>query len=59
MVTAIARTPGVADYFDLSFQHASNPVLRRMRRFGDSEAFLGLLAQARAHLLTTLGIEVR
>jgi ribosomal protein S12 methylthiotransferase len=48
LVTAIARTPGVAPYFDLSFQHASNPVLRRMRRFGDSEAFLGLLEQARA-----------
>ena len=40
--------PGVAAYFDLSFQHASNPVLRRMRRFGDSESFLGLLEQARA-----------
>ncbi len=48
LVTAIARTPGVAAYFDLSFQHASNPVLRRMRRFGDSEQFLGLLEQARA-----------
>ena len=48
LVTAIASTPGVAAYFDLSFQHASNPVLRRMRRFGDSESFLGLLEQARA-----------
>ncbi|MCW2868214.1 MAG: rimO [Marmoricola sp.] len=48
LVTAIARTPGVAAYYDLSFQHASNPVLRRMRRFGDSESFLGLLEQARA-----------
>ena len=48
LVTAIARSPGVAAYFDLSFQHASNPVLRRMRRFGDSEQFLGLLEQARA-----------
>ena len=34
-------TPGVADYFDLSFQHASGPVLRAMRRFGDRERFLG------------------
>ena len=48
LVTAIARTPGVAAYFDLSFQHASNPVLRRMRRFGDAESFLGLLEQARS-----------
>ncbi len=48
LVTAIARTPGVAAYYDLSFQHASHPVLRRMRRFGDSEQFLGLLDQARS-----------
>ncbi len=48
LVTTIASTPGVAPYFDLSFQHASHAVLRRMRRFGDSEAFLGLLEQARS-----------
>ena len=40
--------PGVAPYFDLSFQHASGPVLRRMRRFGDPERFLDLLEQVRA-----------
>ncbi|WP_310962930.1 MiaB/RimO family radical SAM methylthiotransferase [Nocardioides terrisoli] len=47
LVQAIAGTPGVADYFDLSFQHASAPVLRRMRRFGDPDSFLDLLARAR------------
>ena len=47
LVTAIAATPGVADYFDLSFQHASAPVLRRMRRFGDPDSFLGLLGDIR------------
>lgn len=47
LVRAIATTPGVAPYFDLSFQHASATVLRRMRRFGDPESFLGLLAQVR------------
>ena len=36
----IASTPGVAPYFDLSFQHASGRVLRAMRRFGDRERFL-------------------
>ena len=35
-------------YFDLSFQHASATVLRRMRRFGDPESFIGLLEQVRA-----------
>jgi MiaB/RimO family radical SAM methylthiotransferase len=49
LVTTIAATPGVAAYFDLSFQHASEPVLRRMRRFGSREAFLALLKQIRRH----------
>ena len=48
LVTTLATTPGVAPYFDLSFQHASGPLLRRMRRFGDSESFLALLEQIRA-----------
>jgi ribosomal protein S12 methylthiotransferase RimO len=48
LLTAIARTSGVAPYFDLSFQHASEPVLRRMRRFGNRGAFLDLLDRARA-----------
>jgi tRNA A37 methylthiotransferase MiaB len=44
----MAGTPGVAPYFDLSFQHASGTVLRSMRRFGDGERFLGLIEQIRA-----------
>ncbi len=48
LVEVIATTPGVAPYFDLSFQHSSEPVLRRMRRFGSTERFLELLASARA-----------
>jgi len=49
LVAAIAGTPGVADYFDLSFQHASPTVLRAMRRFGDPESFGNLLAEVRKH----------
>ena len=48
LVAAIAGTPGVVPYFDLSFQHASATVLRRMRRFGDPDSFLGLLESIRA-----------
>ncbi|MEN3359235.1 MAG: ribosomal protein methylthiotransferase, partial [Mycobacteriales bacterium] len=48
LLAAIAGTPGVAAYFDLSFQHASEPVLRRMRRFGSTDRFLRLLADVRA-----------
>ncbi|WP_206056814.1 30S ribosomal protein S12 methylthiotransferase RimO [Nocardioides sp. GY 10113] len=55
LIEAIATTPGVAPYFDLSFQHASATVLRRMRRFGDPDSFLGLLDQARA-LAPTAGV---
>ncbi|WP_155360396.1 30S ribosomal protein S12 methylthiotransferase RimO [Acrocarpospora macrocephala] len=47
LLDVIAATEGVAPYFDLSFQHASGPVLRRMRRFGDPQRFLDLLAQVR------------
>ena len=48
LIEVIATTPGVAPYFDLSFQHSSESVLRRMRRFGGTESFLDLLASARA-----------
>ncbi len=48
LVEAIATTPGVAPYFDLSFQHSSEPVLRRMRRFGSTDRFLDLLASVRS-----------
>jgi ribosomal protein S12 methylthiotransferase RimO len=48
LIEAIATTPGVVPYFDLSFQHASATVLRRMRRFGDPDSFLGLLEQIRS-----------
>ncbi|HVE62646.1 MAG TPA: 30S ribosomal protein S12 methylthiotransferase RimO [Mycobacteriales bacterium] len=48
LVEAIATTPGVAAYYDLSFQHASGTVLKAMRRFGDTERFLDLIAAIRA-----------
>jgi ribosomal protein S12 methylthiotransferase RimO len=49
LVQAIATTPGVADYFDLSFQHSSESVLRRMRRFGSTDSFLALIEQIREY----------
>ncbi|MGH3972022.1 MAG: 30S ribosomal protein S12 methylthiotransferase RimO [Pseudonocardiaceae bacterium] len=47
LIASITATAGVANYFDLSFQHASESVLRRMRRFGSRESFLALLDQIR------------
>jgi MiaB/RimO family radical SAM methylthiotransferase len=47
LIEAMTSTPGVAPYFDLSFQHASGPLLRRMRRFGDRARFLDLIERVR------------
>ncbi|MCP2338865.1 30S ribosomal protein S12 methylthiotransferase RimO [Actinomadura rupiterrae] len=47
LLEVLCQTPGVARYFDLSFQHAAGPVLRSMRRFGDRERFLELLRRVR------------
>ena len=48
LLQAMIETEKIAPYFDLSFQHTSATVLRRMRRFGDSEKFLHLISQIRA-----------
>jgi ribosomal protein S12 methylthiotransferase len=48
LLEAMSRTPEVVPYYDISFQHASEPLLRRMRRFGGREAFLDLLERARS-----------
>jgi ribosomal protein S12 methylthiotransferase RimO len=47
LIEVMASTPKVVPYFDLSFQHASPAVLRRMRRFGSAESFLGLIESIR------------
>ncbi len=47
LLQVIAGTEAVAPYYDLSFQHASPSVLRRMRRFGGRAEFLALIAQIR------------
>jgi ribosomal protein S12 methylthiotransferase len=49
-------TPGLIDaicatgvpYFDLSLQHTSRPLLRRMRRWGDGDRFLRRIREIRA-----------
>jgi MiaB/RimO family radical SAM methylthiotransferase len=47
LLQAMIATDKTAPYFDLSFQHTSPTVLRRMRRFGDTEKFLHLIGQIR------------
>lgn len=45
LIDSICRT-GVP-YFDLSLQHVSKPLLRRMRRWGDGQRFLDRMADIR------------
>lgn len=48
LLAAIAKVSVVAPYYDLSFQHGSPTVLRRMRRFGGRSEFLDLVDRIRA-----------
>ncbi|MFZ2624177.1 MAG: 30S ribosomal protein S12 methylthiotransferase RimO [Propionibacterium sp.] len=48
LLDVMCGTDKVLPYFDLSFQHASGPLLRSMRRFGDEESFLELIGQIRS-----------
>jgi ribosomal protein S12 methylthiotransferase RimO len=48
LLEEMAANPVVCSYFDLSLQHASAPVLRRMRRGGSAERFLELVDRIRA-----------
>jgi ribosomal protein S12 methylthiotransferase RimO len=48
LIDVMTSTPGLVPYFDLSFQHASGPLLRRMRRFGDRARFTELVERIRA-----------
>lgn len=47
LLAAMAENPNVVRYLDIPLQHASKPVLRRMKRSGDSEAFLELIERVR------------
>ncbi|MEU8544892.1 30S ribosomal protein S12 methylthiotransferase RimO [Streptomyces sp. NPDC048717] len=47
LIDVLTSTDKVVPYFDLSFQHSAPDVLRRMRRFGDTDRFLELLETIR------------
>lgn len=55
LLSVIAEHPVVASYYDLSFQHASPTLLRRMRRFGGRAEFIDLVTRIR-QLAPTAGI---
>ncbi|WP_106347923.1 30S ribosomal protein S12 methylthiotransferase RimO [Antricoccus suffuscus] len=47
LLETLLGTPNAAAYLDISFQHSSASVLRRMKRFGSTDAFLALIERAR------------
>lgn len=47
LLATMAHVDQVLPYFDISFQHAAGPLLRRMRRFGDARSFLDLIDEVR------------
>ncbi len=47
LLESIARHGNVAKYLDVPLQHASAPVLRRMKRGGSADRFLQILTKAR------------
>lgn len=55
LLSVIAEHPVIASYYDLSFQHASATLLRRMRRFGGRAEFIDLVTRIR-QLAPTAGI---
>jgi ribosomal protein S12 methylthiotransferase len=48
LVTTMLELPSVVPYFDLSLQHASAPLLRRMKRWGSGERFVAMIDSIRA-----------
>lgn len=48
LIDLMAGHPKIADYFDLSLQHASPTLLRAMRRSGSGDAHLDLIARIRS-----------
>jgi ribosomal protein S12 methylthiotransferase len=48
LVSTMLDLATVVPYFDLSLQHASGPLLRAMKRWGDGDRFLKILERIRA-----------
>lgn len=49
LLSAVADSTPAVPYFDLSLQHASGKLVRRMRRWGDAERFLTLIERIRSY----------
>ena len=56
LLDTIAQHPALVKYIDMPLQHASAPVLKRMKRGASGDIFLNLLARVRS---TIPGVSVR
>lgn len=50
LLEAMAATPSAVPYLDLSLQHASGKLVRKMKRWGDAERFLKMIELIRSYL---------
>jgi ribosomal protein S12 methylthiotransferase len=50
LLDAMAATPAAVPYLDLSLQHASGKLLRKMKRWGDGDRFLTMIERIRTYL---------
>lgn len=50
LIDFIAKTPVISPYFDIPFQHSSDPVLKGMLRRGTHESYQQLIDQIRAKI---------
>ena len=48
LLSTMLELPSVVPYFDLSLQHASRPLLARMKRWGSADRFLRLIERIRS-----------
>ncbi len=48
LIESVAETPTACKYFDIPLQHASGPVLKRMRRGSSGAHFLEMISKIRA-----------
>jgi ribosomal protein S12 methylthiotransferase len=48
LLATMLELPSVVPYFDLSLQHASAPLLRRMKRWGNGDRFAAMIGAIRA-----------
>ncbi len=50
LISIVKNSEKIIPYFDIPFQHSSERVLRKMRRFGNTEKYLALIGKIRREI---------